>query len=200
MGNCGCHDGELWWSGCDGAAKAMAASVDSVKTADVAMPFWLDISRWWESQGKSSSSGINSGGACVGGHGGITGGCGVILTVVSVALATEVSVQAAAAQVDRKSRRAFFHLVCDLPMLQDSTFRARPGSAISLLWACVPLYPCALRVRACPADSRLCVLASYQAYMSPEKCEEARQEGNELFKQGKFAEAIPKCEPSLLAW
>ena len=35
--------------------------------------------------------------------------------------------------------------------------------------------------------------ADEESYMSPEKCEEARQEGNELFKQGKYPEAIAKC-------
>jgi len=36
-----------------------------------------------------------------------------------------------------------------------------------------------------------------EAYMSPEKCEEARQEGNELFKAGKFPQAIAKYEEAM---
>ena len=34
--------------------------------------------------------------------------------------------------------------------------------------------------------------ADEEAYLSPEKAEEARQEGNELFKAGKFPAAIEK--------
>jgi len=36
-----------------------------------------------------------------------------------------------------------------------------------------------------------------EAYLSPEKAEEARQEGNELFKNGKFAEAIVKYSDAM---
>mmetsp|Transcript_3252 Transcript_3252/g.5469 ORF Transcript_3252/g.5469 Transcript_3252/m.5469 type:complete len:557 (-) Transcript_3252:445-2115(-) len=39
--------------------------------------------------------------------------------------------------------------------------------------------------------------ADSEAYLSPEKAEEARQEGNELFKEGKFAAAIERYEEAM---
>merc|ERR1712087_903676 len=39
--------------------------------------------------------------------------------------------------------------------------------------------------------------ADSEAYLSPEKAEEARQEGNQLFKEGKFAEAVQKYEEAM---
>merc|ERR1712087_211737 len=39
--------------------------------------------------------------------------------------------------------------------------------------------------------------ADQDAYISPEKAEEARQEGNQLFKEGKFAEAVQKYEEAM---
>jgi len=39
--------------------------------------------------------------------------------------------------------------------------------------------------------------ADEEAYLSPEKAEEARQEGNELFKGGKYPEAIAKYSDAM---